>query len=215
MKSDGLRSDEVVTSGDLAGDLERPLAAVLVEGVGAPGLAAGVVAELVDLEPRGRGAIGRLGVVDLGHVDDDGAEVVPADGLVGAGAVVGLGVHLDEEGVTGWMEVSAFGTGTLRYERHQRTAHLAKASNAARTTDIAGKIGTANAGDGRVVGLIDDVSHRGTARGLEKLIPACECMMCRSRSIHCQPVGRCCGQQPGGRERQRRQRQTSCWWFLG
>ena len=96
VQSNRLGADEVVAGGDLAGELERTLAAVLVEQVGAPGLAAGVVAELVDLEPLA-GAVGRGGVVHLAHVHHDGAEVVPADGLVAAGPVVHLRVHLDGE----------------------------------------------------------------------------------------------------------------------
>ena len=81
MQGNRLSTDEVVARGDLAGDLERALAAVRVEGVGAPGRRGRVVAELVDLEPL-PGPIGRGGIVDLAHVDHDGAEVVSANGLV-------------------------------------------------------------------------------------------------------------------------------------
>lgn len=97
VQSNSLGPDEVIARGDVARDLEAVLAAVLVELVGAPGLGARVIAELGHLEPFGRGAVGRRGVVDLAHVDEDRAEVVPADGLVGARAVAGLRVHLDNE----------------------------------------------------------------------------------------------------------------------
>lgn len=101
MQRNRLGAHQVIARRDLAGDGELALAAVLVERVGAPELGARVVPLLVDLEPReARGARGG-GVGDLGHVDDDGAEVVAADGLAGAGAVVGLGVHLDGEAAAG------------------------------------------------------------------------------------------------------------------
>jgi hypothetical protein len=100
VQGDRLGTDEVVTRGDLAGDLERALAAVCVESVGTPGRGGRVVAKLVNLEPL-PGTIGCGGIVDLAHVDHDGAEVVAADGLIRAGPVVHLGVHLDVELIAG------------------------------------------------------------------------------------------------------------------
>jgi len=100
VQRDSLGPDEVVARGDLARDLEAALAAVLVEQVGAPRLAACIVAELVHLEPLA-GSVGRGSVVDLAHVDEDRAKVVATDGLVGTRAVAGLRVHLDNEFVAG------------------------------------------------------------------------------------------------------------------
>lgn len=75
---------------------EGALAAVGVEDLGTPASLSAVVGVLSDLEPVAR-AIGSGGVVDLGHVDHDRAEVVATDGLVVAAAVVGLLVHLNRQ----------------------------------------------------------------------------------------------------------------------
>lgn len=79
---------------------EGALAAVGVEDLGTPAGLSAVVRVLSDLEPVA-GAIGSGGVVDLGHVDHDRAEVVATDGLVVAAAVVGLLVHLNRQGTAG------------------------------------------------------------------------------------------------------------------
>ncbi len=100
MQGDGLGADEVVASGQVGGDGELEAAALLVEDVGAPELVLGRVAVLGDLE-EGVGAVGGGGVGDGGHVDDDGAVVVAADGGAVAGTVAGLLVHLDLDGGAG------------------------------------------------------------------------------------------------------------------
>lgn len=100
MQGEGLSADEVVAGGDVLGDGERLLAAVGVEDLSAPGGSGALVAVLSDLEEGAAG--GGLRVGDLGHVDEDGTVVGAANGRVGAGAVAGLGVHLDGEGGAGW-----------------------------------------------------------------------------------------------------------------
>lgn len=100
MEGDGLGTQEVIARGDVGGDGDVLLAAVLVQEVVTPDLSGGVVAELEDLEP-GRRAVGSSGVVDLAQVRDDGAEVVASEGFPGAVPVAGLLVHLDGDGVAG------------------------------------------------------------------------------------------------------------------
>lgn len=139
MKRNGLGPHEIVTGGDVARDLEGPLAALLVEQIGAPGLGPGVVAKLVDLEPRGR-AVRAGSVVDLAHVHHDRPKVVPADGLIGAAAVVWLLVHLDCDGPAG------LGLADSRY--------------APRPADVASEVGGGHGLDGRVAG------HRAQARAV-------------------------------------------------
>lgn len=77
-----------------------PLAAVGVQDLGAPALIGAAVRVLGNLEPGAR-AVGSGGVVDLGHVDHDGAVVVAADGLGVAAAVAGLLVHLHSKRTAG------------------------------------------------------------------------------------------------------------------
>lgn len=170
VEGDRLGADEVVAGGDLAGELEGALAAVRVEEVGAPGLGAGVVAVLVDLEPV-TAAVGRGGVVHLAHVHHDGAEVVPADGLVAAGPVVHLRVHLDGEVIASYKK---------RYVSRQRegqwmggparTVHFADLGDARGAANVANDVSARHARDWRVVGLRFQVSHR-TTRGLVRGTP--------------------------------------------
>lgn len=100
MQGDDLRTNEVVTRRNVLGDLDVHHTAARVEVLDAPvvlrpGRAVGRPGVLEDLEPGGIRALGRGGVVDGGHVDDDGAVVRSADGLVAAGAVTWLLVHFD------------------------------------------------------------------------------------------------------------------------
>ena len=96
VESDDFGAEQIIAGGDVGGDLDLHLAAAVVEILDAPevviaGTARGVLGPCVleDLEPA-RGTVGGGGVGDLGHVHHDGAVVGTADGLGGAGAVVGL-----------------------------------------------------------------------------------------------------------------------------
>lgn len=99
MEGNDLRTEKVVTRGDIGRDGDDLLPAVGVKDVGAPVVGTDE-AVLEDLEP-GAGAGVRGRVADLGEVDDDGAVVVSSDGLVGAAAVAGLLVHFDGDGAAG------------------------------------------------------------------------------------------------------------------
>lgn len=104
VQSDGLGTQEIVAGGDVGGDRDVLLAAVLVQEVVAPDLGGRVVAELEYLEPGGR-AVGGGGVVHLAQVHHDGAEVVAAEGFAGAVPIAGLLVHLDGDDVAGYEEI--------------------------------------------------------------------------------------------------------------
>jgi len=93
VEGDRLGAQEVVARGDVGGDLDVELAAAGVEVLDAPevvvpGTARGVLGPrgLEHLEPA-RGAVGRRGVRDLGHVHHDGSVVGTSDSFAGARAV--------------------------------------------------------------------------------------------------------------------------------
>lgn len=98
MERNLLSADEVVARGNVRGDREVDLAAVVVHEVRAPVVRADETI-LSDLEPVGGPRLGGRDVVDLGHVDDCRAVVVAADCLSRAVALTGLLVHLDGENV--------------------------------------------------------------------------------------------------------------------
>jgi len=93
MQRNRLSPDEVIPGSNVLGHGKGALSAVCVEDLGAPGRCCAGVSVFGDFEEgaRGRG----FGVGDFGHVHEDGAVVVAADGGLGAGACVGLGVHFD------------------------------------------------------------------------------------------------------------------------
>jgi len=88
-----LSTHKVVTRCQALGHSKGPLSAVGVQDLSTPGSGGTRVSVLGDLEERSR--CGRLCVGHLGHVDQDGAVVVAADGGLAALAVSGLGVHFD------------------------------------------------------------------------------------------------------------------------
>lgn len=133
MQGDRLRANKVIPGRYLARDPKRALPAVRIERVSAPFLGRLVVALLVDLEPGEARRVGRGGVVNLAHVDHDGAKVVAPDGFRAARPVVGLLVHLDEEVAAG--------------------GDLAYSGDALGAADVAGYVGGGDIGDGRVAGL--------------------------------------------------------------
>lgn len=92
MQCDYLSTNEVVARSDVGGHLERALAAIGIEYLGAPGGGATLVAIFGDLEEGASGGCGC--VVNLGHIDQDGAVVDAADGLGSAVAIAWLTVHL-------------------------------------------------------------------------------------------------------------------------
>lgn len=97
MERNDLRTEKIVTRGDVGRDGDDLLPAVGVQHVGAP-VVGPDEAVLVDLEPAASHVLGS--VADLGEVGDDGAVVVSTDGLVAAGAVAGLLVHFDSDSST-------------------------------------------------------------------------------------------------------------------
>jgi hypothetical protein len=99
VKGNDLRADKVVAGSQGLGNSKGALAAVGVEDLSAPGSGRAAVAILGDLEPRSAGC--GLGVRDLGHVNYHGAIVVSSNGLVGAGSLERLSVHLDGQAATG------------------------------------------------------------------------------------------------------------------
>lgn len=91
-----LCAQQVVTGGDVGGDLDVDLAAALVEVLGTPEIIVAAPARrvlgpgvLVDLEPAG-GAVGGGGVADLCEVGLDGAVVVSSNAFRAAAAVTEL-----------------------------------------------------------------------------------------------------------------------------
>ena len=91
MQRNRLGADQVVTARNVLGDGKGALSAVCVEDLGAPGRCCACVPVFGDFEERTRGRGFCVG--DFGHVHEDGAVMVAADGGLGAGACVGLGVH--------------------------------------------------------------------------------------------------------------------------
>lgn len=92
VKSNNLSSEQVLACWDARGDSEGIFAAVGIQAVSRPVVVA-LVAGLGNLEPSGRGSRCGQGVVDLGHVNDDGTIVVATNGLVAARAVSWLLMH--------------------------------------------------------------------------------------------------------------------------
>lgn len=94
MQSNNFSPQQVVACSEAGGHSKGALPAVVVQRHGSPGLGRHVIAFLVDLEPNRAGAVRDGRIVDPGHVHDDWPEMVPADGLLIAGPLVGLSVHL-------------------------------------------------------------------------------------------------------------------------
>ena len=107
VERDDLGAKEVVPRGDVGGDADVHLATAGVQVLSAPVVAgalprdAGGPVVLEDLEPA-RGAVGRGGVRHFGQVDVHGAEVVAADGFVGAGSVAELLQFWGCQSFDGW-----------------------------------------------------------------------------------------------------------------
>lgn len=99
-RTDDLSAKKILARSDVGGEGEGEVAAVIVEHLRGPVVR--VVrrqTHLGDLEPARGGADGRGCIVDLREVDVDWAVVVAAYGLVRAGAVGRLLVHLHCERV--------------------------------------------------------------------------------------------------------------------
>lgn len=99
VQGNNLSTDEIVARGDVSGNPDVLLTAVGVKDISAPVVVPDETV-LVDLEP-GAARVGES-IVDLGHVHDDGTVVVATNSLVGAVAVVGLSMHLNGDGATGY-----------------------------------------------------------------------------------------------------------------
>lgn len=106
MQRDDLGSQQIVARCKTRRHGESTFPTVVVERHGTPFLRREVVALLVDLEPDRAAAIGGRGVADPRKVDDDGPVMVAANCLLGAGALAGLGVHFDCQGLAGWNVLS-------------------------------------------------------------------------------------------------------------
>lgn len=105
MEGDGFSAKQVVASRGVGRDLDVHLTTVGVEVLGAPVVVGAAGAPrgpgvLEDLVPT-RGAVGGSGIVYFSQVGEYRTVVSAADGLVGAGAVAGLLVHLDGHGGAG------------------------------------------------------------------------------------------------------------------
>jgi hypothetical protein len=111
-----LSSDEVVARGDVLGDSESSLSAVCVQDLSAPCGGSALVSVLGDLEERTAGS--GLCVRNLGHVDHDGAVVGTANSGLGAGALVGLSVHLNGQSATSSDLANAIGLGWATATEH-------------------------------------------------------------------------------------------------
>jgi hypothetical protein len=137
VKGDDLSANEVVSVRKSRRDREGEAAAVLVEVVGTPEVSVSVVAVLGNLEP-GVGAVGRGSIADSGHVDDDGAVVVSADGRAAAGSGAGLLVHLNLDSGASRDTADTRGSGG--------------------SANVAAKVDAGDAGDGAVAGRDTDAS---------------------------------------------------------
>lgn len=117
VQRNGLSPEEVVTGGCVLGDGNVHQATAVVHVLVAP--------EVITARPAARvltptvlinlvktsAPVSRGSIVDLGEVDHDGAVVSSANGFVGAGAVVGLLVHLDGDDVSGGDGAGRLGCG--------------------------------------------------------------------------------------------------------
>jgi len=95
VKRNSLRANEIVTWRNATGNIERVVAAVVIEGHVPPVVwINGDKANFRDLEPVGIGANSGHSIVDLGHVHDDWAVVVTTNGQFCARTVSRLLMHL-------------------------------------------------------------------------------------------------------------------------